>query len=247
MSVIQFTGPPKLVVTPSKLTLLDPFHRSLTQSNGDVGRPPHYTKTRAPAISSQSQPGNRYLSVSATPSWTEATAQPARKMGVASLLFHKTLSSKDALQVQSYTMEKQQQQHSHTQLQVHSYAREHQPRQLQHKSCTSSHAQVQPSPQTESKTNLAIEAPYESQAEGLVEPGRKEDKPKATSPAEAQAEVRKPEVEPTSNSAAVWTEKHLEETSKTMMDTSKNSKQKVRFFYFFFNTTLDDPSLRAKQ
>ncbi|XP_040026633.2 lysine-specific demethylase 4A isoform X1 [Gasterosteus aculeatus] len=220
-------GPPKLVVTPSKLTLLDPFHRSLTQNNGDVGRPPHYTKTRAPAISSQSQPGNRYLSVSATPSWTEATAQPARKMGVASLLFHKTLSSKDALQVQSYTMEKQQQQqHSHTQLQVHSYAREHQPRQLQHKSCTSSHAQVQPSPQTESKTNLAIEAPYDSQAEGLVEPGRKEDKPKATSPAEAQAEVRKPEVEPTSNSAAVWTEKHLEETSKTVMDTSKNSKQK---------------------
>ncbi|KAM8849635.1 lysine-specific demethylase 4A-like isoform 2-T2 [Spinachia spinachia] len=221
-------GPPKLVVTPNKLTLLDPFHRSLTQSNCDVGRPPHYTKTRAPAISSQSQPRNRYLSVSATPSWTEATAQPARKMGVASLLFHKTLSSKDALQVHSYTMEKQQQQqqqHSHTQLQVHSDAREHQPRHLQHKSCTSSHAQVQPLPQTESKTNLTIEAPHQSEAEGLVASGQKEAKPGITMSAEATAEVRKPEVEPTTDTAATWTEKHHEESSGTAIDTSKNKRK----------------------
>ncbi|CAG01941.1 unnamed protein product, partial [Tetraodon nigroviridis] len=54
----------------------------------------------------------------AAPMWTDTSTQPARKMGVASLLFHRTLSPKDALQVQSYTLEKKQQ--PHTQLQVHS-------------------------------------------------------------------------------------------------------------------------------
>ncbi|CAB1436619.1 unnamed protein product [Pleuronectes platessa] len=137
-------GPPKLVVTPTKLTLMDPFHRCLTQSNSDAGRTPHYTKTRAPAISSQSHTRNGHLSTSAPPVWREASAQPSRKMGVASLLFHRTLSPKDALQVHSYTLEKQRQ--PHTQLQVHSYAREHQPRHLQHKSYTQSHTQVHPPP-----------------------------------------------------------------------------------------------------
>ncbi|TWW72745.1 Lysine-specific demethylase 4A [Takifugu flavidus] len=91
-------GPPKLVVTPTKLTLLDPFHRSFTQSHKEAAQPRHYAKTRAPAISAQTQHGNGHLSVTAAPVWTDTTAQPARNMGVASLLFHRTLSPKDALQ-----------------------------------------------------------------------------------------------------------------------------------------------------
>ncbi|XP_045907809.1 lysine-specific demethylase 4A-like isoform X4 [Micropterus dolomieu] len=227
-------GPPKLVVTPTKLTLLDPFHRGLTQSNSDVGRPPHYTKTRAPAISSQSQPRNGHLSVSAAPTWTEATAQPARKMGVASLLFHRTLSPKDTLQVHSYTLEKQQQ--PHTQLQVHSYAREHQSRHLQHKTCKQnpSHTQIQfssqaPScekmePQPESKMILTKVTLNEAEAESLVQPEQKVDKPKMAKPVEAQDdEVEKP----TSKSASSQTPTQPRELSKTEMEPPKNNKRKV--------------------
>ncbi|XP_045907806.1 lysine-specific demethylase 4A-like isoform X1 [Micropterus dolomieu] len=226
-------GPPKLVVTPTKLTLLDPFHRGLTQSNSDVGRPPHYTKTRAPAISSQSQPRNGHLSVSAAPTWTEATAQPARKMGVASLLFHRTLSPKDTLQVHSYTLEKQQQ--PHTQLQVHSYAREHQSRHLQHKTCKQnpSHTQIQfssqaPScekmePQPESKMILTKVTLNEAEAESLVQPEQKVDKPKMAKPVEAQDdEVEKP----TSKSASSQTPTQPRELSKTEMEPPKNNKRK---------------------
>ncbi|XP_035526704.1 lysine-specific demethylase 4A isoform X3 [Morone saxatilis] len=227
-------GPPKLVVTPTKLTLLDPFHRSLTQNNSDVSRPPHYTKTRAPAISSQSQPRNGHLSISAAPTWTEATAQPARKMGVASLLFHRTLSPKDTLQVHSYTLEKQQQ--PHTQLQVHSYAREHQPRHLQHKICTPSHMQVQSStqapscertePQPESKMVLTNVALNESEAQSLVELEPKEEKPEITVPVEAQTEVEKPEVEPTSQSACSPTQTQPSESSTMELNAPKNNKRK---------------------
>ncbi|XP_077413313.1 lysine-specific demethylase 4A isoform X1 [Vanacampus margaritifer] len=113
-------GPPKLVVTPTKLTLIDPFHRGLNAP--DSGHTPHYTKTRAPAFSSYSQNGD--LSATAT----SGTGQASRKMGVASLLFHRTLTQKDILQVHNYPREKQQ---VHTMLQVHSYAREHQPHRLQ--------------------------------------------------------------------------------------------------------------------
>ncbi|KAE8291101.1 Lysine-specific demethylase 4A [Larimichthys crocea] len=227
-------GPPKLVVTPTKLTLLDPFHRGLTQSNSDVARPPHYTKTRAPAISSQSQHRNGHLSVSAPPTWTEATAQPARKMGVASLLFHRTLSPKDTLQVHSYTLEKQQQ--PHTQLQVHSYAREHQPRHLQHKICTPSHTQVHTSspqapscertkPQPEIKIVLTKVAQNESKAQSLVEQEQKEEKPKVSVPVETQVEVEKPEVEPISKSASSETQTHPA-TQKMEMEAPKNNKRK---------------------
>ncbi|KAM9350149.1 lysine-specific demethylase 4A isoform 1-T1 [Symphorus nematophorus] len=228
-------GPPKLVVTPTKLTLLDPFHRSLSQSNSDVSRPPHYTKTRAPAISSQSQPRNGHLSVSAAPTWTEATAQPARKMGVASLLFHRTLSPKDTLQVHSYTLEKQQQ--PHTQLQVHSYAREHQPRHLQHKTCMPpSHTQVQSSsqapscdriePQLETKIVLTKVAPDQSEAQSCVEPDQKEAKPKMSVPVVAQVEVMKPEVKPTSILASSPIQTQPREACQTVMEAPKNNKRK---------------------
>nr|XP_046264253.1 lysine-specific demethylase 4A isoform X4 [Scatophagus argus] len=227
-------GPPKLVVTPTKLTLLDPFHRGLTQSNSEMGRLPHYTKTRAPAISSQSQPRNGHLSVSAAPTWTDAAAQPARKMGVASLLFHRTLSPKDILQVHSYTLDKQQQ--PHTQLQVHSYAREHQPRHLQHKTCTPSHTQVQTSfqaprceraePQPETKIVLTEVAPIESKVESLLEQEQKEDKPKTSLPVEAQVDVETPECELTSKSASSHTTQPAE-LSKTEMEAPKNNKRKV--------------------
>lgn len=221
-------GPPKLVVTPTKLTLLDPFHRSLTQSNSGVSRPPHYTKTRAPAISSQSQHRNGHLSVSAAPTWTEATAQPARKMGVASLLFHRTLSPKETLHVHSYTLEKQQQ-HHHTQLQVHSYAREHQPRHLQHKTYTPSHTQVQPSSQAPSceRTEMQPEIKIVLAEVAHVEQDQKEDKPKMTVPVEAQFEVEKPKVELTSKSASSVPPTQPKELSKTEMEGSKNNRRKV--------------------
>lgn len=197
------SGPPKLVVTPTKLTLLDPFHRGLTHA--EVGRPPHYTKTRAPAISTQSSPRNGHLSVSAAPTWMDNATQPARKMGVASLLFHRTLCPKDALQVHSYAVERQQQhQLPHTQLLVHSYAREHQPRHLHHKACTLSYVQVQPSSpepscdETESppEAKHAVTDVKLTAAEALI-PAKQpvEEKPELPEPAESQAEIKMPEVE----------------------------------------------------
>ncbi|XP_026230050.1 lysine-specific demethylase 4A-like isoform X2 [Anabas testudineus] len=231
-------GPPKLVVTPTKLTLMDPFHRGLAQGNSDGGRPPHYTKTRAPAISSQSQARNGHLSVSVTPTWTEATAQPARKMGVASLLFHRTLSPKDTLQVHSYTLEKQRQ--PHTQLQVHSYAREHQPRHLQPpKTCTVSNTQTQspsqtPScektePQPESKIILTKAATNESQAKSPVVQDQEEDKPKMSAPVEAQAEVEQLEVETNTESASSPSPPQTQsplELDNIEMEAPKNNKRK---------------------
>ncbi|CAL8346000.1 unnamed protein product [Merluccius merluccius] len=70
-------------------------------------------------------------------------ASPDCKRHKASLLFHKTLSTKDVLQVHGCSLEKkkqqqqqqqqqqQEQQPPHTQIQVHSYAKEHKPRHLQ--------------------------------------------------------------------------------------------------------------------
>lgn len=239
--LISFTGPPKLVVTPTKLTLMDPFHRGLNQSSIDGGRPPHYTKTRAPAISSQSKPRNGHLSVSVSPTWTEVnSAQPARKMGVASLLFHKTLSPKDALQVHSFNLEKQRQ--PHTQLQVHSYAREHQPRHLLHKTCTLSHMQVQPSsrtpgcetmaPKAEPKTILTKVAQNEPEAQKPVVQDKVESKPQMSIPVEDQAETKKAEVKSTVKSVPSQSETQPQDLIKVNMEASKNSKRKVSVFHF---------------
>ncbi|KAJ3594444.1 hypothetical protein NHX12_003751 [Muraenolepis orangiensis] len=110
-------GPPRLVVTPTKLTLIDPFRR-------DAGRLPHYSKTRPPAISSQA--GHHHNGQLDSAWGSDAHAHPPnRKMGVASLLFHKTLSTKDVLQIH-----------------VHSYAKEHKPRHL--------HSKARPLSQTHS-------------------------------------------------------------------------------------------------
>ncbi|AWP04316.1 putative lysine-specific demethylase 4A-like [Scophthalmus maximus] len=226
-------GPPKLVVTPTKLTLMDPFHRGLTQSNSDGGRP-HYTKTRAPAISSQSHARNGHLSVSVAPSWAEASAQPSRKMGVASLLFHRTLSPKDTLQVHSYTLEKQRQ--PHTQLQVHSYAREHQPRHLQHKTHPQPRTQVQPSSpapscettelQPESKFILTKVATAESEAKSPEKRDQEEDKPQMSMSVEALPESEEPEVQPTSRSASLQVQPQPQELDNTGKETPKSNKRK---------------------
>ncbi|XP_072297968.1 lysine-specific demethylase 4A isoform X4 [Eucyclogobius newberryi] len=138
-------GPPKLVVTPTKLTLLDPFHRGFLQTNSSSSQPPHYSRTRPPSISSR----NGHLSLCASPT--------KRKMGVASLLFHRPLSSKDILQVHNYTQDAQRR--PPAQLHVHSYAREHQhqPQQLQSKATVKeesnegSSADVKPEPAEEVK------------------------------------------------------------------------------------------------
>ena len=165
-------GPPRLVVTPTKLTLIDPFRR-------DAVRPPHYTKTRAPAISSQAGHHNGHLDSA----WgSEAPPHPPhRKMGVASLLFHKTLSTKDALQVHGCSLEKQQQQQQqqqqqeprpqqppHMQIQVHSYAKEHKPRHLQGKVQAS--GPTQPAEGRASRLEEVKEEPEQAGVEPEVEP-----------------------------------------------------------------------------
>ncbi|XP_034038547.1 lysine-specific demethylase 4A-like [Thalassophryne amazonica] len=226
-------GPPKLVVTPTKLTLIDPFHRTLGQSNIDASRPPHYTKTRAPAISSQSEPRNGHLSVGVVPTLKDATAQPARKMGVASLLFHRTLSPKDPLQVQSYTVEKQQQQHHHhTQLQVHSYAREHQPRHLQLKNNTPFHAPAQPFLQASSCERLDQQpesnrvhsnvVQNKSEVHSPVEHQQLEDQPMLS---EARAEVRKPDLESTSRNVFSQSETQPRQLSTMAAEPLKNKRK----------------------
>ncbi|XP_041848230.1 lysine-specific demethylase 4A isoform X2 [Melanotaenia boesemani] len=211
-------GPPKLVVTPTKLTLMDPLHRGLTQSSSDGARPPHYTKTRAPAISSQSSPRNGHLSVSVASTWTDNTTQPVRKMGVASLLFHRTLSPKDALQVHSYTLEKQRQ--PHTQLQVHSYAKEHQPRHLQLKTCTNTKVLSCGQPQP-SDVHLTQVMPPQSDAQNPELDIHNEDKAKMLMAVQVPAEV-----DPISMAAPVEAQTHLQDGNKTEMDSPKSSKRK---------------------
>lgn len=230
------------MVTPTKLTLLDPFHRSFTQNHGEAVHPRHYAKTRAPAISSQSQHRNGHLSVPAAPMWTDTTTQPARKMGVASLLFHRTLSPKDALQVQSYTLEKKQQQQPHTQLQVHSYAREHQPRHLPSKpSPAAAHTVGQSTSQASScetqseKTHVsATVVPDEYQPCALLEQHENEAKPKISKPDEAHVEVETPALEPKCQSSFSHIQTQAIKLSKIELDASKN-KRKVCFMSLFFN------------
>ncbi|XP_024129746.1 lysine-specific demethylase 4A isoform X2 [Oryzias melastigma] len=166
-------GPPKLVVTPTKLTLMDPFHRALTQSTCGGCRAPHYSKTRALTIPCQSNSRNGHLAVPAAPVRTQGPAPAVRKMGVASLLFHRTLSPKDTLQVHSYTLESQRR--PPTQLQVHSYAREHQARHLQHKTCTPSQVQ-----QVSAPSSCEATEPRPEGAEMLTNVVKKE--PDARSP-----------------------------------------------------------------
>ncbi|CAM9273346.1 unnamed protein product [Lampetra planeri] len=220
------SGPPKLVVTPTKLTLTDPFHRGL--SNSDVGRPPHYTKTRAPAISCQSQPRNGDRSM--TPTWTEATGQPARKMGVASLLFHRTLSPKDTLLVHNYTLEKHQ---PHTQLQVHSYAREHQPRHLQLKAPTLSDKRVQSVSRApgsekneslpESKIVVTEVAVSESDAQSLVEKNQEKDKVALPMPVQSQVVEQWPDADPISRTPPT----QIQPIQMNSVESPKNNKRKV--------------------
>ncbi|XP_072219132.1 lysine-specific demethylase 4A isoform X2 [Leuresthes tenuis] len=238
-------GPPKLVVTPTKLTLMDPFHRGLTQSNSDGGRPHHYTKTRAPAISSESKPRNGHLTVAVAPTWTEATTQPVRKMGVASLLFHRTLSPKDALQVHSYTLEKQ----PHTQLQVHSYAREHQPRQFQHKTCTNTQVQSasqdpgceKTESQPESKITLTEVVQDESEGQTPAVQDQEEAEPKVSIPVEVPAEVEMPEVDPTSKSALRQTQMQFQEGNNEEMEAPNANKPKSNQ-YPLMDNGIDPPN-----
>lgn len=225
-------GPPKLVVTPTKLTLMDPFHSSMTHSNCDRGPRPHYTKTRAPAISSQSRHRNGPLSVSETPMWTEASAQPVRKMGVASLLFHRTLSPKDTLLVQSYTLEKQH--NRHTQLQIHSYAREPQPHCLQSKSCTLTQAKAlsltprceRVEPQPEVSVLQLEEKSNESKAYTPVVQEKNNDNPEKLELIQEPVGMVKPEVDAMSKSTLPHTQTLLHDLSKVKMETSKVNKRK---------------------
>lgn len=210
---------------------MDPFHRGLSQSKGDSGCPPHYTKTRAPAISSQSRSRNGHLSVSAASMWTEVGTQPARKMGVASLLFHRTLSPKDILQVQSYSQETQRQ--PTTQLHVHSYAREHQARHLQHKTLTPvpSSSQVPHCEQMKARPQFEITmtkvAQNEQEAQNIVVTEKEEHEPKRSVPVEALAEVKKPQVEPISKPASPLVHTQPQDVNKVETEAPKSNKRKV--------------------
>lgn len=216
---------------------MDPFLRGLSQSKGDSSCL-HYTKTRAPAISPESRSRNGHVSVSgAPPMWTEDGTQPARKMGVASLLFHRTLSPKDILQVQNYTLETQRQ--PTTQLHVHSYAREHQPRHLQHKASAPLPSSAQApgceemKPQPESEITLSKVAQNEPEAQSpVVVSEREEGQPKMSSPVEAQAEEEeKPEVaEPISKPASPLSQTQPQELDKVETEPLKN-KRKVWLFF----------------
>ncbi|XP_052319431.1 lysine-specific demethylase 4A-like isoform X2 [Oncorhynchus keta] len=122
--------------TPVKLTSrelpnlkTDPMKGSTSPAPQKVTIPS--TSNHAATILAQPQSHrNGHLPVVAPPARTGPSAQPVRKLGVASLLFHKTQSPKETMQVHSYARENQQLIH-HTQLHVHSYAREHLPRHLQ--------------------------------------------------------------------------------------------------------------------
>lgn len=223
-----------MVVTPTKLTLRDPFHWG--QSNGDGSRSALYTKTGAPSISSQSNPRNGHLSVSVTPTWTEATAQPVRKMGVASLLFHKTLSSKDTLQVHSYTLEKKRE--PHTRLQVHSYAREHQPRHVQNKMTpkTQVHSSSQKicceKTKPESPVILSEIIHHGKGVHSPVLQDEEENKPRVLMPIEGLMEIKVPAVELTSKSCNSQTQT-LQDINRLTVVTPKTNKQKVCVFTFF--------------
>ena len=170
-------------------------------------------------------------------------------MGVASLLFHRTLDPKDTLQVKSYTLVKQQ---PHTQLQVHSYAREHQSRHLQHKTCTPSVAQGQPSPQApgceriepqpESKMILLTKAAVnESEALGLVELDQKEEKPEVSITAEPLAELK-----PTIKTVSSLPLTQLKELSKKEIEAPKN-KRKVCLFVISLWYSLEHAFNRKRQ
>nr|XP_054593227.1 lysine-specific demethylase 4A isoform X2 [Nothobranchius furzeri] len=215
-------GPPKLVVTPTKLTLLDPFRQG--QRTDDQCHP-RCNKSGAPAVPSQAKARNGYLSVSAAPAWTEAPAQPVRKMGVASLLFHRTLSPKETLQVHSHTLEKQRQ--PPTQLQVHSYAREHQPRPPQSK--TPSPTQLQPSSQAANceKTQPQPESQYVlTKTAHHLEMHDTADKRETSVPREGRTEVQMSEVEPAVAPPPPQTQTQLHHSSRVRMEASTASRRK---------------------
>ncbi|XP_064798448.1 lysine-specific demethylase 4A-like [Oncorhynchus masou masou] len=134
------------------VTLMDLPNVKTDPMQGNRNRSTTPQKVTIPSISNHAtailaQPQshrNRHLPVVAPPARTGPSTQPIRKLGVASLLFHKTQSPKEALQGHSYARENQQQIH-HTHLHVHSYAREHLPRHLQ------PHLQLKAKPQAQVK------------------------------------------------------------------------------------------------
>ncbi|KAK6302447.1 hypothetical protein J4Q44_G00268020 [Coregonus suidteri] len=136
--------------TPAKVTLreLPNVKTDPTKGNSSTSPAPQKvtissTSNHAATVFAQPQSHrNSHLPVGAPPARTGPSAQPVRKLGVASLLFHKTQSPKEALQVHSYARENQQPIH-HTQLHVHSYAREHLPRHLQNHLQLKAHPQLQ--------------------------------------------------------------------------------------------------------
>ncbi|XP_034146546.1 lysine-specific demethylase 4A isoform X2 [Esox lucius] len=136
--------------TPVKLTLRDLPNVMTDPAVGNCSTSSAVHKFNLPSTSGHTasmlaQPQshrNGHLPVVAPPTRTGPSVQPIRKLGVASLLFHKTQSPKDTLQIHSYARDHQPPIH-HTQLHVHSYAREHLPRHLQTHLQLKAHPQLQ--------------------------------------------------------------------------------------------------------
>ncbi|XP_014045457.1 lysine-specific demethylase 4A isoform X2 [Salmo salar] len=214
--------------TPVKLTPRELPNLKTDPTKGNSSTSPAPQKVTIPSTSNHAatilaQPQshrNGHLPVVAPPARTGPSAQPVRKLGVASLLFHKTQSPKENLQVHSYARENQQPIH-HTQLHVHSYAREHLPRHLQ------PHLQLKAQLQSQVKAgqqesqvpftkdeHIQAEAQSPSKGEQVETKAQTQGLSKWQQPGEAQAREEKSEAKAPSSPEPVQTHAHTRPTKR---------------------------------
>nr|XP_029479960.1 lysine-specific demethylase 4A-like isoform X3 [Oncorhynchus nerka] len=214
--------------TPVKLTSRELPNLKTDPTKGNSSTSPAPQKVTIPSTSNHAatilaQPQshrNGHLPVVAPPARTGPSAQPVRKLGVASLLFHKTQSPKETMQVHSYARENQQPIH-HTQLHVHSYAREHLPRHLQ------PHLQLKAQLQSQVKAgqqesqvpftkdeHIQAEAQSPRKGEQVETKAQTQGLRKWQQPGEAQAREEKSEAKAPSSPEPVQTNAHTRPTKR---------------------------------
>ncbi|XP_036822054.1 lysine-specific demethylase 4A isoform X2 [Oncorhynchus mykiss] len=215
-------------VTPVELTSRELPNLKTDPKKGNSSTSPAPQKVTIPSTSNHAatilaQPQshrNGHLPVVAPPARTGPSAQPVRKLGVASLLFHKTQSPKETMQVHSYARENQQPIH-HTQLHVHSYAREHLPRHLQ------PHLQLKAQLQSQVKAgqqesqvpftkdeHIQAEAQSPRKGEQVETKAQTQGLRKWQQPGEAQAREEKSEAKAPSSPEPVQTHAHTRPTKR---------------------------------
>ncbi|XP_055738838.1 lysine-specific demethylase 4A-like isoform X2 [Salvelinus fontinalis] len=202
--------------TPVKLTSRELPNLKTDPTKGNSSTSPALQKVTIPSTSNHAatilaQPQshrNSHLPVVAPPARTGPSAQPVRNLGVASLLFHKTQSPKETMQVLSYARENQQPIH-HTQLHVHSYAREHLPRHLQLKAQLQSQVKAgQQESQVPFTKDEHIQAEAQSPRKGEQVETKAEGLSKWQQPGEAQAQEEKSDAKAPSSPEPVQTHAH---------------------------------------